>query len=68
MRRYSWRGGGSKFAGAILMAAGGCLFIAGLVALGANLTPLPCPKTHATLVQSGPYRLVRHPICSAGIF
>jgi protein-S-isoprenylcysteine O-methyltransferase Ste14 len=30
--------------------------------LGKNLTPLPCPKDDAQLVQDGLYRLVRHPI------
>lgn len=30
--------------------------------LGKNLTPLPCPKDNAQLVQSGLYRYVRHPI------
>jgi protein-S-isoprenylcysteine O-methyltransferase Ste14 len=30
--------------------------------LGKNLTPLPCPKDNAELVQNGLYRFVRHPI------
>lgn len=30
--------------------------------LGKNLTPLPRPKENAELIQSGLYRLVRHPI------
>jgi protein-S-isoprenylcysteine O-methyltransferase Ste14 len=57
----------SLFAGAALMVAGGGLFLAGAFRLGANLTPLPYPKDHATLVQSGPYALVRHPIYAGGI-
>jgi protein-S-isoprenylcysteine O-methyltransferase Ste14 len=32
------------------------------VNLGKNLTPLPRPKENAELIQSGLYRLVRHPI------
>ena len=32
------------------------------VNLGKNLTPLPCPKDDAELVQTGLYRFVRHPI------
>ncbi len=32
--------------------------------LGRNLTPLIVPKTGAELMESGPYRLVRHPIYS----
>ena len=30
--------------------------------LGKNLTPLPCPKDNAVLIQTGLYRYVRHPI------
>ncbi len=33
-----------------------------VVNLGKNLTPLPCPRDDAQLVQSGLYRYVRHPI------
>lgn len=33
-----------------------------VVNLGKNLTPLPCPKDDAELVQTGLYRFVRHPI------
>jgi protein-S-isoprenylcysteine O-methyltransferase Ste14 len=37
------------------------------VNLGKNLTPLPRPKENAELIQSGLYRLVRHPIYSGVI-
>lgn len=40
------------------------LALAGLWWLGDNLSVLPHPKDGASLVQSGPYRLVRHPIYS----
>ena len=50
---------------------GGVLFIAGIllgsngaVNLGKNLTPLPLPKESATLITTGAYRFVRHPIYS----
>jgi protein-S-isoprenylcysteine O-methyltransferase Ste14 len=33
-----------------------------VINLGKNLTPLPCPKDSAVLVQAGLYRFVRHPI------
>ncbi len=33
-----------------------------VINLGKNLTPLPCPKDDAVLIQSGLYRYVRHPI------
>ena len=36
--------------------------------MGKNLTPLPRPKENATLVVSGAYRLVRHPIYSGITF
>lgn len=57
----------SLFAGITLMIAGIGLLLAGLVRLGTNLTPLPYPKEQATLVQTGPYRIVRHPMYSGGI-
>jgi protein-S-isoprenylcysteine O-methyltransferase Ste14 len=49
-------------AGALVASAGVALLVAGAVALGRNLTPLPHPKDAATLVERGPYRVVRHPI------
>ena len=55
------------FAGSALILAGSSLFLAGLLRLGPSLTPLPYPKPNATLVQTGPYRFVRHPIYAGGI-
>lgn len=49
-------------AGALLLAAGGLLGGRGVFDLRENLTPLPHPKEDARLVESGAYRLVRHPI------
>ena len=40
------------------------LALAGLWWLGDNLSVLPHPKDDASLVQSGPYHIVRHPIYS----
>ena len=57
----------SRFAGTMLMAVGALLFFASAFSLGPNLTPLPLPKEQGTLVQSGPYRLVRHPIYAGGL-
>ena len=54
--------------GIILLFAGLMLAAAGALNLGRNLTPLPRPKEHATLVVTGAYRLVRHPIYSGIIF
>ena len=40
-----------------------CLIMAiAVINLGKNLTPLPCPKDGAELIQAGLYRYVRHPI------
>jgi protein-S-isoprenylcysteine O-methyltransferase Ste14 len=51
-------------AGLALGGIGLALAVAGLWWLGDNLSALPHPKDDATLVQSGPYRVVRHPIYS----
>jgi protein-S-isoprenylcysteine O-methyltransferase Ste14 len=53
--------------GAILVAAGGAFFLAGLRRLGSALSPLPHPKEGASLVQTGPFSLVRHPLYSGGL-
>lgn len=50
--------------GMLLILLGGFLSLAGLLGLGSNLTALPYPKDDATFVETGPYRLVRHPIYS----
>jgi protein-S-isoprenylcysteine O-methyltransferase Ste14 len=49
-----------------LMAGGAGLLLAtaGLLWLGGNLSVFPHPKAGATLVQTGAYRVVRHPIYS----
>ena len=56
-----------RVAGGVWMAGGGALFLAGLVRLGRGLTPLPYPKDGADLVQTGPFALVRHPMCGGGL-
>lgn len=48
--------------GVLLIVLGIALSALSVVVLGHNLSPLPHPKTGASLVESGPYRLVRHPI------
>lgn len=54
-------------AGLILFVIGLALAVAGLFNLGRNLTIVPRPKDDAVLVESGAYRLVRHPIYSGVI-
>lgn len=50
-----------------LMGVGAALFPSALVKLGRNLTALPYPKDDGTLVQTGAYRFVRHPIYTGGV-
>lgn len=50
--------------GFILLGAGGLLAMAGVLSLGSSLTAVPYPKDEATMVESGAYRFVRHPIYS----
>jgi protein-S-isoprenylcysteine O-methyltransferase Ste14 len=57
----------AMYGGAALIVVGGGLFVAGVLRLGTNLTPLPYPKSDATFVQTGPYRYVRHPVYSGGL-
>jgi len=47
---------------AFLLLGGGALALAGLLHLGASLTPLPHPRDGGRLVETGAYALVRHPI------
>ena len=58
---FTWLG---FIVGGLLILLGGSLSLAGLLGLGSNLTALPYPKDDATFVETGPYRLVRHPIYS----
>jgi protein-S-isoprenylcysteine O-methyltransferase Ste14 len=46
---------------------GGLLFTAGVFKLGPNFTPVPFPKAEATLVETGPYGFVRHPMYSGAV-
>jgi protein-S-isoprenylcysteine O-methyltransferase Ste14 len=59
--------GVSLVAGLILMGLGGLLVVAGILSLGASLTIFPQPRAGSSLVESGAYRLVRHPIYSGAI-
>lgn len=44
------------------MGIGAILGISGVAAMGRNRTPYPRPLEDAKLVQTGPYRRVRHPL------
>lgn len=54
--------------GVTFLLAGIFLTATGVVNLGRNLTPLPSPKENATLIVTGAYRFVRHPIYSGITF
>ncbi len=57
---YAWTV--ASIAGLLLMGVGGVLAILGVRDLGRSLTALPHPRSGSQLVDSGVYRLVRHPI------
>jgi protein-S-isoprenylcysteine O-methyltransferase Ste14 len=52
----------AAYGGGVLIALGATMSVVAALHLGDNLTPLPHPKENASLVVSGAYRLVRHPI------
>ena len=50
--------------GVVLGLIGALTALAGVLSLGQNLTAVPYPKEDASLVESGIFRFVRHPIYS----
>jgi protein-S-isoprenylcysteine O-methyltransferase Ste14 len=61
----AWGGGAATVGlgvGAALILVGGILALRGVLDLRENLTPFPKPLDDARLVESGAYRLARHPI------
>jgi protein-S-isoprenylcysteine O-methyltransferase Ste14 len=57
----------ASVAGGVLLLSGGLLFVSGILRLGTNLSALPYPKSQSTLIVTGPYRIVRHPMYSGAI-
>ena len=53
-----------RWAAVPLLVYGGVMIALGLLHLGRNLTAVPTPKTDSSLVVTGAYALVRHPIYS----
>ena len=60
--RWTWPG--ASWLGGALVIIGVVLGMWSLRSLGESLTPYPQPRSRATLVEHGPYRVVRHPIYS----
>ncbi|MEX1125861.1 MAG: 2-amino-4-hydroxy-6-hydroxymethyldihydropteridine diphosphokinase [Acidimicrobiia bacterium] len=56
---------GWRIVGAVILVVGGVSVAISARSLGRALTALPEPVAGATLVESGPYRYVRHPIYGA---
>lgn len=50
--------------GVVLLLLGATLSMTALLRLGDSLSVLPYPLEESSLVESGPYRIVRHPIYS----
>ena len=55
-------------AGIVLIAGGAALAIAGVLKHGPAVSALPYPREGGTLLHTGPYRFVRHPIYSGAVF
>jgi protein-S-isoprenylcysteine O-methyltransferase Ste14 len=61
---FTWLG---SIGGGIILLAGILLLAVAIFRLGSNLTPVPYPKDEGTMIETGPYRLVRHPMYCGGI-
>lgn len=53
-------------AGILLAVGGGALAVWAARTLGRSLTPFPRPARGGTLVEAGPFRVVRHPVYTGG--
>ncbi|MEI6071794.1 MAG: isoprenylcysteine carboxylmethyltransferase family protein [Verrucomicrobiae bacterium] len=56
-----------RFVGVLVLVVAAAVAVAGVTALGRNLTPFPKPADHAKLVQHGIYAKIRHPLYTAVI-
>jgi protein-S-isoprenylcysteine O-methyltransferase Ste14 len=54
----------ASVAGVVAIVIGGFVAVWGVLSLRAALSPFPRPLADAPLIDSGPYRLIRHPIYS----
>ena len=56
-----------KYIGAIISLLGFVVILVAILQLNKNLTPFPTPRENGSLINTGLYKYVRHPIYS-GIF
>jgi protein-S-isoprenylcysteine O-methyltransferase Ste14 len=63
--RCQWHSFALTLCGAVLLVTAAGCGVAGTLSLGRNLTPFPKPSTSTTLVQTGIYGLIRHPLYTA---
>jgi len=56
-----------RFSGVLVLVVAAAVAVAGVTALGRNLTPFPKPADHAELIQRGIYAKIRHPLYTAVI-
>jgi protein-S-isoprenylcysteine O-methyltransferase Ste14 len=61
---FTWLG---LIVGFAILLTGITLLIVAIFRLGSNLTAVPYPKEQGTLIETGPYQLVRHPMYCGGI-
>ena len=68
LRCCDWSGDWSQPVGVVFMVTGAVFGVAGVRALGRNLTPFPRPREDSQLVQHGIYAFVRHPLYACVVF
>ncbi|MBA2761552.1 MAG: isoprenylcysteine carboxylmethyltransferase family protein [Segetibacter sp.] len=57
-----------RYAGLVLSIIGIALIIISSITLKKNLTPFPSPKDNSTLITTGVYKYIRHPIYTGILF
>lgn len=57
-----------RYAGLLLSIIGIALIIISSITLKQNLTPFPSPKASSTLITTGVYKYIRHPIYTGILF
>jgi protein-S-isoprenylcysteine O-methyltransferase Ste14 len=63
--RSQWHSAASTLCGVIAILIAAVVGVAGTIRLGRNLTPFPKPRLRTTLVQTGIYGVIRHPLYTA---